>query len=312
MSNERQHWLDVVKGIAIILVVMGHVGSTYGGELVSNSFKTIHAFIYSFHMPLFMSISGYLFTSSLLKDYKTTALSKLVAYGIPYIVFSTAYWGMKTLGGAFVNNSVSFRDLFLIPIFPLSFMWYLYALLIMTELSLVIGRRNIKSVMTVAIVCRIIWEILTITPGFTDSWVNNLILTDFIKNYIWFALGLVFGNYIVQVFNEIRNPTKIGISLIGLIILIVVSSGGITQIPFIRILWGMIGICTIMFIGLLIYKNTFLEYMGRNSMQIYLIHGTVISVLKIITTRLHFPLWGGVLPAVIWHGYRNRYFSIDI
>ena len=259
MSKERHHWLDVVKGIAIILVVMGHVGSTYGREPVSNSFKTIHAFIYSFHMPLFMSISGYLFSSSLLKDYKTTALSKLVAYGIPYIFFSIVYWGMKALGEAFVNNSVSFRDLFLIPVFPLSFMWYLYALLIMTELSLVIGRRSKKTVMTVAIVCRIIWEILTSTLGFTDSWVNDLILTDFIKNYIWFALGLVFADYIVHVFNENRNPTIICISLIGLIILIVVSSAGISQIPFIRILWGVIGICTTMFIGLLIYKNSFLE-----------------------------------------------------
>ena len=76
MSKERQHWLDVVKGLAIILVVIGHVGSTYGGESASQSFNTIHAFIYSFHMPLFMFISEYLFISSLKNDYKITALRR--------------------------------------------------------------------------------------------------------------------------------------------------------------------------------------------------------------------------------------------
>lgn len=95
MSRLRLHWLDVVKGIAIILVVMGHVTSNYINDNnieIAGSFRILHSFIYSFHMPLFMFISGYLFSSSLMKDYKTTALSKLIAYGIPYVVFSVVYW----------------------------------------------------------------------------------------------------------------------------------------------------------------------------------------------------------------------------
>lgn len=288
--------MDVVKGIAIILVVMGHVGSIYGGDSSSRSFHILHDFIYSFHMPLFMFISGYLFSSSLMRDYKITALSKLIAYGIPYVVFSILYWVMKTLGGAFVNNAVSFKDLFLIPVFPLSFMWYLYALLIITEMSLVIGRRSKRTVLMVALVCRVIWEILTNISGFTDSRVNDLILTDFIKNYIWFALGFVYAGRIVDVLSRLKSPVKFGFSLIGIAVLIVVSTVGLTKTPFVRILWGLIGICITLCIGLQINKNSFLEYMGRNSMQIYLMHGIVISVLKIITTRFHVPMWGGYFP----------------
>ena len=298
MSKERQHWLDVVKGIAILFVVMGHVGSTYGGELASRSFNVFHDFIYSFHMPLFMFISGYLFVSSLEKDYRTTSLSKLLAYGIPYIVFSVIYWAMKTVGGAFVNNAVSFKDLFLIPVFPLSFMWYLYALLIMAELSLLIGRRDKRAVLVVALICRIVWEAATMQKGFTDSWVNDLILTDFIKNYIWFALGLVYGEKLAAWMRGINSHIKLCVSILGVVLLIVIAATGLSKVAFIRILWGLIGIAAIVCIGQLIDRNKCIEYLGRNTMQIYLIHGTVISLLKIISTKLHVPMWGGYCPLV--------------
>ena len=45
-------WVDIAKGIAIFLVIMGH---TYppGGEVCK--------FIFLFHMPLFFLVAGYLY-----------------------------------------------------------------------------------------------------------------------------------------------------------------------------------------------------------------------------------------------------------
>ena len=45
----RLEWVDIAKGIAIILMVIGH-------EVQS---QHIHAFIFSFHMPLFFILSGF-------------------------------------------------------------------------------------------------------------------------------------------------------------------------------------------------------------------------------------------------------------
>ena len=42
-SRARLSWLDVLKGIGIILVVIGHIYSN----------QTIFNWLYSFHMPLF-------------------------------------------------------------------------------------------------------------------------------------------------------------------------------------------------------------------------------------------------------------------
>lgn len=48
-SKKRLDWVDIAKGIAIILMVVGH-------EVYNRS---VYALIFSFHMPLFFILSGY-------------------------------------------------------------------------------------------------------------------------------------------------------------------------------------------------------------------------------------------------------------
>lgn len=50
-SRARLPWLDVLKGIGIILVVVGHIYSN----------KTIFNWLYSFHMPLFFFAAGWVY-----------------------------------------------------------------------------------------------------------------------------------------------------------------------------------------------------------------------------------------------------------
>lgn len=55
MSTRRKD-IDCAKGVAIILVVMGHLVQN---NLTGKPADTIFNFIYSFHMPLFFFLSGY-------------------------------------------------------------------------------------------------------------------------------------------------------------------------------------------------------------------------------------------------------------
>ncbi|WP_024508416.1 nodulation factor fucose acetyltransferase NolL [Bradyrhizobium sp. ARR65] len=72
--NDRDLALDFAKGVLIILVIVGHLIQyiIYGGDGFwdSASFK----WIYMFHMPLFMAISGYLSSRALLGKSFTQAL----------------------------------------------------------------------------------------------------------------------------------------------------------------------------------------------------------------------------------------------
>lgn len=48
MKSEQWKWVDIAKGIGIILVFLGHF----------NIPDTLRAEIYTFHMPLFFFLSG--------------------------------------------------------------------------------------------------------------------------------------------------------------------------------------------------------------------------------------------------------------
>ena len=54
--KERIYKFDNIKLLSILLVVVGHVIDPYTGK--SDMFRSLFIFIYSFHMPLFIFISG--------------------------------------------------------------------------------------------------------------------------------------------------------------------------------------------------------------------------------------------------------------
>jgi acyltransferase len=75
-TSNRIAWLDASKGIGIFLVILGHttiVGSP-------------RALIYSFHMPLFFFISGFLFSAK--GSFKEFSIIKMKSLLIPYFVFA--------------------------------------------------------------------------------------------------------------------------------------------------------------------------------------------------------------------------------
>lgn len=101
-EKPRNVFLDIVKAFAIICVVLGHCiqygsGNTY---LTESSFfnNVLFKVIYSFHMPLFMIVSGYLFAYSVnKKTYTELIASKVNTLLIPIVFWSLIPFGISIL-----------------------------------------------------------------------------------------------------------------------------------------------------------------------------------------------------------------------
>lgn len=79
---QRSSLIDIMKGIGISCMVMGHAGAPFTD------------FIYLFHMPLFFMISGYLFKSSYADSYQQVwyfIKRKIKSLYIPYIVCESIF-----------------------------------------------------------------------------------------------------------------------------------------------------------------------------------------------------------------------------
>lgn len=79
--QKRIETFDILKGMAIILVIIGHAHGL-SVPIKSSAYYMLNEVIYSFHMPLFFLISGYFFKQMDLKNCLKKNFSRLV---IPYI-----------------------------------------------------------------------------------------------------------------------------------------------------------------------------------------------------------------------------------
>lgn len=84
MEKKRLDYLDMVKGVGIILVVAGH-----SGYLAERALTVVS----SFHMPLFFIVSGMLlaYTKEETRPMKQVVIKKLRTILLPYAVFSVLY-----------------------------------------------------------------------------------------------------------------------------------------------------------------------------------------------------------------------------
>lgn len=86
--TQRLEYVDIMRGIAITLVVVGHI-IQFNGIPMNNS---VFEFIYSFHMPLFFAISGYVIQKvtkiESWRQYGVFLKKKIIAIAVPFLVWT--------------------------------------------------------------------------------------------------------------------------------------------------------------------------------------------------------------------------------
>ncbi|MFF9199601.1 acyltransferase family protein [Streptomyces sp. NPDC014779] len=114
-ASRRDPYFDNAKYLAILLVAVGHVLPVV--LIGSRSARALYEFIYLFHMPVFILVSGYLSRSYTGKPAQLKRL--LTGVALPYVVFEVVY----TLLTRWVEPGRPFSLLQ-----PTYLMWFLLAL----------------------------------------------------------------------------------------------------------------------------------------------------------------------------------------
>jgi fucose 4-O-acetylase-like acetyltransferase len=84
-DRERVVWIDVARGIGIVIVVAGHVFTA----------ADVHRVIFLFHMPFFFFLSGWVFRPT--QDLAGFARKRLMALALPYAAFLVSVALIDTL-----------------------------------------------------------------------------------------------------------------------------------------------------------------------------------------------------------------------
>lgn len=306
-KEKRIEWIDTSKGIAIILVVMGHVVSSYheAGLYLEKAtvFNFFNQFVYSFHMALLMALSGYLYflsSKKSKKNKKMQVLSKTISYGIPYIIFSVLWTVMKMALSGLTNSAITLKDLLLIPAYPISFMWFIYALMFMQIIQVVIGDLTIKGKVVHLILAGGGYCLQPLMVNWLECIdFSDLIVSDFLKFYLFYLMGV----YLVDVvIDKLKNTNTVVLFLsFGLLVLgnVLVYLNILPTNLIYNFIIACIGVVCFINISMKLKRMKVLQYFGKQSLVIYVLQGFVIAATRIFLTKLHLNVCEGAVPLII-------------
>ena len=293
---QRLHNIDFVRGFAIILVILGHSIQYGSGEAYRNSGEfynnMIFKFIYSFHMPLFIMLSGYLFCYTV-DRYSTR---QFIKNRIKRLLIPIISWGciMFIITAGIQHKEFRLHLILSCIRYCIENNWFLWAVLISSFIVYFISH-----VFHDSLICYIVmFALLFITPDDFNFKLYKYIFPFFLIAYFFhkkesmykrhrFAVGcfcIVAFLFLLSFYNRECYIYTTGFTLLG-------NKYLIKQfvIDIFRIAIGILGCMAILIILEYCYSNLsesicvkYIEQLGQHSMGIYLMSGIIMQYILTI------------------------------
>ncbi len=161
-TQKRIEELDFIKCILILLMISFHL------VYINETHPYAKQFVYTFHMPGFLIISGYLMNTG--KQARAFAKSML-AIAIPYMIMESGYIAMASIFpiNEHIENltaSVFLNKLFLHPLGPY---WYLKTLFICSIIYYIISKFEKLDTISTVIITGLIFYAISTTKSMSFS-----------------------------------------------------------------------------------------------------------------------------------------------
>lgn len=297
----RDNYWDQVKGVLILLVVFGHVLEQCLNGRINT---TTYSWIYTFHMPLFVFVSGY-FTR--IKDVRHYWNSLLNLFG-QFAVFQLILTAPLLIGGGGIYE-------LLIPKYIL---WYLWCLILWRMLYFVVDRYklNLWVLLFISLIC-------SVAVGYLPL-VNEFSFQRTFVFFPYFVLGLIARNQKFVVKSDVSMAVfaiPMAIMIAAYIILFTVNHGvewwllgnnnyssekdmmyRVINYPIALIMgWSILKMCRLR-------EFEFLVKAGKESMFILIYHAFIVRcVLEVAIKKFSIPtsfpcciLYTFAIVSVIW------------
>lgn len=289
-SSQRIHYLDYMKSLAMILVIMGHV------NFANNAVKE---WIYAFHMPAFFFCSGFVLHnySTSESNFKQIIYKRFKRLMIPYFLWAIIYAKLtvsnlgKIIYGSYwsITSSGALSSLWFLPVLFI-------ALLLFYSLEIVILKRWTK-ILIILIVVLVGFVLPHIKIGY--PWAINVAFV---------AFGFLITSYYtkkfaIRMFHYFTEKRKIGIFSC---IIIAMISGFVTLLyPFIHpeadyvlmanarygnvfffIVVSLFGSIMLLALSMLIdlccrKEISWMKFIGQNTLLIFVIQKPIINLFRI-------------------------------
>lgn len=284
MNHERLDWLDIARGIAIILVVYGHAARGLGiSGLISfdGAWGYVDYLIYTVHMPVFFVVSGFVYERGRIKnrDARSFWIDKIVTIAWPYFLWTSIHVSIQSVlsGTGMANNdNASLERLLTIGWNPVSPFWFLYALFVAFLISFFLQRIAIRTVTVASFVVMLLVYWFDTPP----------LLHDLTYGLVYFSLGRLV--YAEQLSNIPQSKLLLAVAAICFVSISTIAYriGMHPRLETIGTLAGLVTFCLLskMLAGTML--NRPLVVLGRFTMGIYVMHIFVIAAFRAVSIKI--------------------------
>lgn len=275
--------IDRIKGIAIILVVWGHTPTLLDPPLW---YRISIAIVYSFHMPLFMYLSGFVFflVAAQTRFWQSPARHIAIRADrllVPFIAFAAVVVIGKYAVSSFLAVSdpvASVHEGFKKVVLntadnPSASIWYLLVLFVFTVMAPVLWRLGRKSLVLIIAVGLL---------GWLFSFPRYFYFDRMAQYFIFFGIGGVAALH-WRYFRPFLER-----SYVPLVIAFIICVWSFYDHPYALLLCGLLSLPAFhgFFLQNFWSKDKTLLWIGRCSMSIYLFNTVALGVAKIFALPL--------------------------
>ena len=301
-ATSRETWIDVAKGIAILLVVSTHAGlfsRAIGAE--SSAWNAINAALYTLRMPMFFCLSGLLAYSALGRSWRSLFEKKILLFVWLYLLWVVIRFAYFAVVPQVVNPDESSSIIRLIAqaVWSASDTWFLYALAVFFTFAKLMFRWAA-------------WIPLVAAGLLSAASLSALIelpstLWNGLLGYFFFFLLGVYGGRLIRTWAKKPSAMVVGLSITPAWIALtwLALANGAFDIFGVRFALSVVAVFAGIGVALALRKVTLLGNLGRNTLPIYLSHtlwiGGMAALLNLMPNTVLTSM-GGWLPAVLIAG----------
>jgi len=265
----RDSSFDIMKGIAILLVVLGHSvpDQASASGIASYPLYLMRTIIYSFHMPVFFFVAGYFMHIPLKEGFNKFVKDKFIRLMVPYFTIGLLYFPFKLALSKFANQQINAQDIWkiFIGVNPDGELWFLYCLFFISILMGLLVKRVNVSLLSISLLIAVFSDVINIS---SISMVSSILYFQF-----FYVLGLYIKQY--KLLDYIKS------SVIVLVSIVVFSIGNyvllldVNMFKILNIITAISGINITYYVANQIHNrvgwyNSLLIFLGTVSMDIYI------------------------------------------
>lgn len=287
---QRYTYIDIMKGIAILLVVLGHVlGAFYTNRklVLPLDYRLLYVTIYSFHMPVFFVIGGLFADRWVERSFKTAVVEKIQRLAVPYLFFGFLLAIVKEYGGGYANTLGGLKAFMKALIVPFNLFWFLYILFFFFIIYyIIVHYRIVRN-------AKFCFWVLSLILFFVHSFLPNIwILHRFSRFLVFFSSG----TYMLRILDNYKGSfEKKGhviffmfvIALVGYDYFYILKKYHYMNSLF--FITGFLGFFCIYIVSQAIEKKadvySSLILWGKQTMQIYCLHPFIIGALRVLFNK---------------------------